>query len=365
MYNEEQYNKDLKFVTKIDKAISPRLEFLLYFCAFIACLVAHICYLMLFAMSGAKIMVIFNVFSVAFYAVLIPLTKKVKDKNLLVYATIAEIIAHAVAATMCVGLQSNFAMFLLMLIPLAFLMPNKYKPAPFIVLFVNVPLYGALNFFCYNSEHILYDISSTSYQMIFYIINIIVGSFVLIYISIIFTIMNSYNESKLRMQTKQLKDMASTDPLTKLNNRRAMNLKLAEVSISSEKYVIGIGDIDNFKVVNDTYGHDMGDVVLKGIANAIEETLPDNATAGRWGGEEFLFVLPDTDIEAGRMIADKILKNISGRVFEHEGRTFSVTMTIGISEGVKDTSIDNMITKADARLYKGKNNGKNHTEFAD
>ena len=167
------------------------------------------------------------------------------------------------------------------------------------------------------------------------------------------------------MQTKQLKDMASTDPLTKLNNRRAMNLKLAEVSISSQKYVIGIGDIDNFKIVNDTYGHDMGDEVLKDVAKTIEETLPDNAAAGRWGGEEFLFVVPDIGIDAGKDIADKILKNISDMVFEHEGKTFSVTMTMGICEGVKDTSIDNMITKADARLYKGKNSGKNHTEFTD
>jgi diguanylate cyclase (GGDEF)-like protein len=365
MYREEQYNRDLRFVEKIDKMASPRLEFLLYFCAFIACLIAHVCYLMLFAMAGAKIMVIFNIFSVAFYAVLIPLTWKTKDKNLLVYATIAEIIAHAVVATMCVGLLSNFAMFLLMLIPLAFLMPNTYKQAPFAVLFLNVPLYGILNYYYSNAAHVLYDIVGTSYQTIFYIINIIVGSFVLIYISIIFTIMNSYNECKLRMQTKQLKDMATTDPLTKLNNRRAMNLKLAEVSISSEKYVIGIGDIDNFKHVNDTYGHDMGDEVLKDVAKTIEETLPDNGTAGRWGGEEFIFVIPDRDITEGKVIADKILKNISDMVFEHEGKTFSVTMTIGICEGVKDTSIDNMITRADARLYKGKNSGKNHTEFAD
>ena len=365
MYNEEKYNRDLKFVSKIDKTASPMLEFLLYFCAFVACLVAHSCYLLLFALAGAKIMVIFNIFSVAFYAVLIPMTKKVKDKNILVYATITEIILHAVAATMCVGLLSNFAMFLLMLIPLAFLMPNTYKQAPFVVLFLNVPLYGILNFYYSDGAHALYNIGGTSYQMIFYIINIIVGSFVLIYISIIFTIMNSYNECKLRMQTKQLKDMASTDPLTKLNNRRAMNLKLAEVSISSQKYVIGIGDIDNFKKVNDTYGHDMGDEVLKDVAKTIEETLPDNAAAGRWGGEEFLFVIPDIGIDAGKDIADKILKNISDMVFEHEGKTFSVTMTMGICEGVKDTSIDNMITKADARLYKGKNSGKNHTEFTD
>lgn len=365
MYSEEQYNKDLQFIKKIDQTVTPRMEFLLYFCAFVACLVAHTCYLMLFAMAGAKSMVIFNVFSVTFYAVLILITKKVKDKNILVYATIAEIIIHAVVATICVGLNSNFAMFLLMLIPLAFLMPNKYKQVPFVVLFLNVPLYGILNYYYTDPSHALYNITGTSFQTIFYIINIIVGSFVLIYISIIFTIMNTYNERKLRMQTKQLKDMASTDPLTKLNNRRSMNLKMAEVSISSERYVIGIGDIDNFKRVNDTYGHDMGDVVLKKVAQTLEETLPDNGCAGRWGGEEFLFVIPNCDIDEGKKIADKILTNISGLKFEYEGKEFSVTMTIGICEGVKDTSIDNMITRADARLYKGKNSGKNHTEYED
>ena len=320
---------------------------------------------MLFAMAGAKGMMIFNIFSVLFYAVLIVVTKCIKEKNQLVYATIAEIIIHAVAATICVGLLSNFAMFLLMLIPLAFLMPNKNKKAPFVILFSCVTLYGILNYYCSRSAYVIYDISNTPYQTLFYIINIIVGSFVLIYISTIFTIMNTYSECKLRMQTKQLRDMASTDPLTKLNNRRAMNLKMAEVSISSEKYIIGIGDIDNFKRVNDTYGHDTGDVVLKEVANILEGTLPDNATAGRWGGEEFLFVLPNCDITEGKVIADRILDNISAKKFDHNGISFSVTMTIGISEGVKDTSIDNMITRADARLYKGKNSGKNHTEYED
>lgn len=365
----EQYTNDLKFIEKIDKLVSKKVVFFAYFFPLAACLLAHTLYMVLFALAGVRGMVIFNVGSILFYILTIVLAGKVKDPLVLVYASIAEIILHAVAATVFVGIMSNFCMFLLMVIPLAFLMPNKKSAAPFFVMFASVPLYGALNFFYRDADAAFYDISNTPFQMVFYIINIIIGSFVLIYVAVIFTQCNIYQAAKLRVQTEQLKIMASTDPLTKLSNRRAINRRLTEIvqecKESNRKYVVGIGDIDDFKRVNDTYGHDNGDIVLAYVGGVIAGGLPQKACASRWGGEEFLFVIPDSDIEEGRKCADEIIELIRGHAFEMEDRQFSITMTIGICEGTADDSVDSIITRADARLYKGKHNGKNHTEYTD
>ncbi len=367
MNSNEQYNSDLQFIEKIDRILAKKLDLAAYIFAFAACLLAHLLYVVLFALSGVKGMAIFNVGSVLFYVVLLFIVHTVKEKLYLVYATIAEIVLQATAATACVGLAPNFAMFLLMIIPLAFLMPNKYKYMPFVILFISVPVYGFLNFYYSDPSRVLYDLSTTSYELVFYVINIVIGSGVLIYVAIIFTLMNMYVECRLRIQTEQLKIMASTDPLTKLNNRREIQKKLQEVAEASKEgtshYIIGICDIDDFKKVNDTYGHDMGDVVLENVAKLISDTIPSKASVARWGGEEFLFVIPDSNIDEGKRYADNIVEKIRRQTFTSDGVEFKITMTIGICLGTSEDSVDNVITTADARLYKGKQSGKNHVEF--
>ena len=369
MYTKEKYENDLKFIGKIDQLVSRRIEFLAYFFALAACLAAHILYLFLFLKAGVKNMAIFNVFSILFYAFTIVMVKKVNNKLILAYAALAEIIIHAALATICVGWVPDFGMFLLMIIPIAFLMPNKNRKAPFVVMFVSIFLYGVLKYIYRDNNYTVYNIDDTVFASVFYFINIFIGSFVLVYATTIYTFMNRYTECKLRVQNEQLRIMASIDPLTKLNNRREMHKHLSEISAESkatgQKYLLGIGDIDDFKTINDTYGHDLGDSVLMAVADVIADKLPQNGYAARWGGEEFLFVIPDENIEQGRIFADKVIRAISQQKFHKDDASFSVTMTIGICEGAPDDNVDDVINCADSRLYKGKRNGKNHTEYTD
>lgn len=369
MYTKEQYSKDLLFIEKIDRLISRKIQFFAYFFALAACLAAHILYLVLFTVAGIKEMAIFNIFSVLFYSLTIVLVSRVRERIYLVYAALAEIIIHASVATACVGWVPDFGMFLLMIIPIAFLMPGKNKKAPFVIMLASILLYGVLKYLYRDSGFTVYNIDNTSYATVFYIINILVGSFVLVYVTTIYTFINLYNESRLRVQNEQLRIMASTDPLTQLSNRREMNRKLTEICLKSresgKKYVVGIGDIDNFKNVNDTYGHDYGDIVLSAVAEVITGNLPPSGSAARWGGEEFLFVIPDSDIGEGMTCADRILEEIRRHEFKHEDAGFNVTMTIGICEGLPDDIVDKVVSRADSRLYKGKRNGKDHAEYTD
>ncbi|WP_294478180.1 GGDEF domain-containing protein [uncultured Ruminococcus sp.] len=369
MYTDQQYKKDLEFIEKIDKKVSSKVVFFLYFFPLIACLAAHALYLTLFTFAGINPMVKFNIGSVGFYALLIILARYFKEKLNLVYASMAEIIVHAIAATVCVGLKPDFCMFLLMIIPLAFLVPNKKRIIPFIVMFISVPAYGILRYIYIIPGRERYDMSDSSYATLFYVINILVGSSVLIYVAMIFTCMHRYNDCKTRIQNEQLRSMASTDPLTKLNNRREMGRILNDVVNNSRKsgkgYIIGIGDIDDFKKVNDSYGHDKGDDVLSNIAKIITDNLPDGGYAARWGGEEFLFVLPDSDTEEGLVCANNIVKSVRKLRFKKSVTEFSVTMTIGICDGHPENNIEKVISLADSRLYKGKHNGKDRVVSTD
>ena len=369
MYSRERYERDLRFVEKIEKIATQRIEFIAYFMPLAACVFAHTMYGIMFYAAEVWIMAVFNIFSVLFYILTIVVYRFVKEKVNLVYAAIAEIIVHATVATACVGWAPDFGMLLLMLIPIIFLMPNKKRWLPIAMMIMCLAIYASLRVIYWSRESTIYDIDHSMFATAFFWINMCIGSGVLIFVTTLYTFVNSYTGSKMRVQNEQLRIMASTDPLTKLNNRREMNRVLAETAQLSRQtgnsYVVGIGDIDFFKKVNDTYGHDHGDIVLSKVAEVIAASLPDKASASRWGGEEFLFVIPDCGIEEGAGYADNIVGTVRREVFTSEGIDFSVTMTIGICEAHPDDITDKVISCADSRLYKGKHNGRNHIEYTD
>ncbi len=369
MYSNQQYEKDLKFIEKYENMLSDKREFTMYLIGLAACLMAHVLYLVLFFSCKVRVMVIFNICSVIFYVLMLILAFKVQEKIYLVYASIIEIIIHAAVATVCVGCKPDFSMFLLMIIPLTFFMPVKNKAFPFVVLFVSLALYGVLRYIFHDPANALYDIENSDVATVLYVINIVIGTFVLVYVTFISTLYNRYTDSKLRVQNEQLRVLASVDPLTKLLNRRAMNEELKNISKASGtsriSYFVGLGDIDDFKMINDTYGHDFGDVVLQSIAGIIQSKVPEGGFVSRWGGEEFLFVIPETDMDAGVKISEDIIQTVRENEFVKFNNSFAVTMTIGTSEGLPDDYFDKVITRADNRLYKGKNSGKNCVVKAD
>ena len=362
MNQKTQYEKDVEYIAKIDQLLSKRVEFLAYFVALVACLAAHAMYCALFFAFGIKEMAIFNIGSVIFYTMTIILARRVKEKLNLVYCALAEIVIHATAATVFVGWQANFAMFLLMIIPIAFLMPNKNKSIPFVIMGSSVVLYVMLHLFDERFTYWRYELEDERFNLVFFAINAVIGVFVLIYVTYIYTLTNLYQESKLRVQNEQLKVMASVDPLTKLNNRRAMGEELKRIGVESDlsgmSYAVGLGDIDNFKKVNDTYGHDHGDAVLEKVARMLMEQLPEKSRIARWGGEEFLFVIPDSNMKEASQWAEKILQAVRQYELKKDGKSFSITMTIGVCEGKGAEAINGTITAADQLLYYGKNHGK-------
>ena len=175
---------------------------------------------------------------------------------------------------------------------------------------------------------------------------------------------------KISFARQQIEEMAATDALTGLNNRRQVMERFSEEMERAKRLKKDLGcimiDIDNFKTINDTYGHLVGDKTLREVADVLKNSIRTYDIAGRYGGEEFLIILPDTDFRETRIFAERIGKNIRTRTAAESGITpaAAVTVSLGISSMTDtDISIDTMIKRADDGLYMAKNSGRDRVAW--
>lgn len=170
-------------------------------------------------------------------------------------------------------------------------------------------------------------------------------------------------KKELSIAYKKMEMLARTDPLTQLSNRRDFLEKFQHEIIRFERsgkpFSVVLGDIDDFKSFNDRYGHDCGDFVLVTTAQIFKSMIRKQDTVGRWGGEEFILLLPEAPLKGGEKVAEGIRKRIAKEAFSYKEHQLSITITFGVCEynGVMD--IDTCVKQADKALYAGKNRGKN------
>jgi two-component system, cell cycle response regulator len=168
---------------------------------------------------------------------------------------------------------------------------------------------------------------------------------------------------------EQMERMATTDGLTGLLNHRTFQSRaddaLAQAHRYGRKCSFILTDIDHFKSVNDTYGHPTGDQVLKGVARLIQQTARDTDVVARYGGEEFAIVMPETDMNGARIIAERIREAVMAEVFQTELGPLKVTLSLGIAtapESAKEKQA--LIDLADQCLYQAKRSGRNRAVTA-
>lgn len=164
---------------------------------------------------------------------------------------------------------------------------------------------------------------------------------------------------------QHLEKLATTDPLTKISNRRATeNIMFEETKKKRNKteFCVLLIDIDDFKKLNDTYGHDVGDKALIHVTRLLSKNIRKKDSFGRWGGEEFLIVLPDTNIDIASSLADRLVNAINKNAFTSCGTSISMSISIGVSQYKEGSTIESVIKNADNALYEAKRNGKNRYE---
>ncbi len=172
---------------------------------------------------------------------------------------------------------------------------------------------------------------------------------------------------KLEKELEAAKQDSKEDFLTKLYNKRALDefmaIKEAEFKRYGHNFSVVMFDLDHFKAVNDNYGHDAGDAVLSAFAKIIKKEARSVDVIGRFGGEEFMALLSETDTKGGAVFAEKVRKHVQKAKFMYKGKRIEVTVSCGISERAKHVSLQGAINSADEYLYKAKNDGRNQVAY--
>jgi diguanylate cyclase (GGDEF)-like protein len=178
-------------------------------------------------------------------------------------------------------------------------------------------------------------------------------------------------QDHLREQNKKLEELSNTDPLTQLANRRFLMQSLEKEFQRSLRNNLPLSmimaDIDHFKRINDTCGHQQGDVVLKAIAETLTDQLREYDLAARFGGEEFALLLPGTELAQATSVAERLRKRVASLKFEGGLKQLSVTISLGVVSGPREgiQGIDDMVRLSDDALYAAKREGRNRVVIAD
>ncbi|MCR5136240.1 MAG: GGDEF domain-containing protein [Oscillospiraceae bacterium] len=248
--------------------------------------------------------------------------------------------------------------FLLLIILMSFF--SVYEPPMFKLAYFLMTMAVRLLLYDYTLYHAPIIAFDELHAFVNQVLNSMAFYFILAGCCVIYSSNLQETMRQLMLHNERLQRQAETDPLTRLYNRRYM---LFEMSQSMElnpsmMCCVAIADIDFFKKVNDTYGHNCGDYVLRQLASLLTEMSQGRYTVARWGGEEFCFFFPNMNLDdAGALICD-ICAAVRKMDLEFEGHRFHITLTAGVEDNDFRSSLDTLIERADRKLYMGKQNGR-------
>ena len=327
----------------------------------------HACYIVMFLQLRILPLVIVNVCSVLIYALgsLLSVNKKTGlMKHGWMVAFYAEITIHTLLCMLLIGADTNFYLYSLAIMPVAvyvlFLSCSMDVFLRSMVAFTIASVFTLfIGFYADRSSLILpyYPLTYDEIEM-FRVFNIICAGVILLMFSFLFAVEIHVLLERLEDSNRQLEYTATHDTLTGLLNRRKLKPLAEKIADSGDDYCVALGDIDDFKKVNDTYGHDAGDLALKTVSAIIREGVADGDIACRWGGEEILLILRGSREECLARLCS-IREKIIAEDLTHEGDSFRVKMTFGFVDRSEASDIEKQVSLADKRLYVGKTSGKN------
>ncbi len=316
----------------------------------------------------ATFMAYYNVIIVGFYFYLGSVMVEKERFSRIQLLLFLEIELHSALMTFLVGPDFEFMLYTVALIPGAFYLNNS--PTGEERHLGRTLLLSAFVMLSYLTVSIFKPFYPVYYDTSAYpgirigisYFNIFIAFLLLFSFSLLFALETGYMSGLLEKENVKLGEEASFDPLTQLWNRRTLTSAVTNAINLMEHedlFTVVMMDIDNFKRVNDTYGHDVGDDVLVGLAGIINDEVRDGDYSCRWGGEEFLLFLHGARYDTYHA-CERICKRLSEMEFtSRNGEKFNVTVTMGMAEYRYGMQLRNIIEIADKRLYFGKTHGKN------
>jgi diguanylate cyclase (GGDEF)-like protein len=313
----------------------------------------HVMFMGLFYGLGAITMAWVNLGSVLLFAGAY-VCLRLRRNLLAVILVMIEILAHAVLAVRAIGWDSGFHYYLLVVVPVVVISRMKWKALKPALIALVMLVYMLLD----HTMRDLPPLHALGVQALSGLryFNIAVTFLLLAYLSSLYLRLVAKAE-------KQLRILATTDPLTQLLNRRSL-LELASYEVSQRKrhpepLAFVLADIDHFKSINDQHGHSAGDAVLSAVSQALKLAVREQDSVARWGGEEFLILMPQATVEAARAVAERLRESVAAIEVPVDGQAIKVTMTFGVSAHRPSEVVDTTIIRADMALYKGKQGGRN------
>jgi len=313
----------------------------------------HTLFIPLFFWVGVPELALFNIFSSVCW-VLGYFFNRAGNHTHAIALLAFESIAHALLATYFLGWESGFHYYFLSLVLFIFI--NHHQKIV-VVIIEGLLLFASYVWFYFYTHQPDFTIVIPTYVLNgLYSMNVAINFMAFGILGYFFRVASIRAEQQMEL-------LATTDTLTNLFNRRKMheliNQEVVRFQRDKKPFLVVITDIDHFKKFNDDYGHDCGDYVLKQVSQLITHSLRQQDAVARWGGEEFLIMLPDTDLEGGALAIEKLRETLASTVYEYAGHCFSVTMTFGVTVYDGSTDVETCIKHADELLYAGKRGGRN------
>lgn len=315
----------------------------------------HVAFGLLFAHNGVQALAIVNVASVLAY-VLSALLLQGKHPALAMALMALEVAAHATLAVWAVGWDSGFHYYLLILLPVILTSPLNGWAVKVALSLAPACLYVALDWGWRHATPWHPIDASTLAQL--HSFNLVATMAILGMLTVLYVTLIQETERRLH-------EAATTDSLTGLLNRRSMqealHMAVARGKRQQHPLTVIMVDIDHFKALNDGWGHALGDEALQAVAQVLKGGLREVDHVARWGGEEFLIVLPVTSLEAAQPVAERLRQAVADLHIRApiDGTRIPLSVTLGLSHILLDEAPDQAIQRADAALYEGKALGRN------
>ncbi|WP_292657687.1 GGDEF domain-containing protein [Nitratifractor sp.] len=330
------------------------------FYGLVAAAAIHFFFLLLFTFLDIPLLAAVNIVSVGLYLYCIFVlgvpTLQSKDDHLIGWLVYGELIGHNLLATWLLGRESGFQFYLYIPALLPFFILSYSRLIYFLrLLFVIALALWVETSPLFNHPRVPID---PLWLQRFNWMNLLIFLLILSILAYLYAL-------KEHAYSRRLIHDLSRDPLTGLFNRRILDEILKKSQGDSARLGVLLLDVDYFKKINDTFGHEGGDYVLKQLAAKLK-TLCPRATILRWGGEEFLILLADTDKETLQRRAEQIRQAVESSTLFFDGKRLDFTVTLGATLfALKSENFRDALVRADKALYEGKKSGRNRAIFYD
>lgn len=282
---------------------------------------------------------------------------------------VAEIMIHSVMFSLILGWDWGYMNYAIALLPVSFYLSltlpqmHRHLLSPIVTGVSICACFIATRIACMHITPLYSDIVSEGFITAGFCLNSATSFLIILFFSVLFSIEIRQMQRNLMQEYETLDEIASHDPLTGLLNRRSMEFHLGKVMDVAKKtgaqFSLIMADIDDFKKVNDNYGHDVGDQVLVHVADIMKKQLRGNDHVCRWGGEEMLLLISNNG-KVAIQVAERIRQALENSpITTKDGNKITVTMTFGVTGYIPGFNINKLIKITDENLYKGKRNGKN------